>query len=62
MPNPKRRHSKTRGAKRRTHYTVSAMASVACKNCGAPVLPHRACAACGHYKGRQVVAVRQDAD
>jgi ribosomal protein L32 len=26
------------------------------------VLPHRACAACGHYKGRQVVAVRQDAD
>jgi len=38
------------------------MASVACKNCGAPTLPHRACTACGYYKGRQVVVVRQDAE
>jgi large subunit ribosomal protein L32 len=28
-----------------------------CPKCKEPVLPHRACAACGHYKGREVVAV-----
>jgi large subunit ribosomal protein L32 len=31
---------------------------IACANCKEPVLPHRACAACGHYKGREVVAVQ----
>jgi large subunit ribosomal protein L32 len=27
---------------------------VLCPKCREPVLPHRACPACGHYKGRQV--------
>jgi large subunit ribosomal protein L32 len=30
---------------------------IACPNCKEPVMPHRACAACGQYKGREVVAV-----
>ena len=29
MPNPKRRHSKTRGRKRRTHYKATALATAA---------------------------------
>jgi large subunit ribosomal protein L32 len=29
----------------------------ACPNCKEPVLPHRACGACGQYNGREVVAV-----
>jgi large subunit ribosomal protein L32 len=28
---------------------------IKCINCKEPVLPHRACAACGHYKGRETV-------
>jgi large subunit ribosomal protein L32 len=28
-----------------------------CAKCSEPVLPHRACSACGHYKGREVIAV-----
>jgi large subunit ribosomal protein L32 len=28
-----------------------------CPKCKEPVLPHRACAACGTYAGREVVAV-----
>jgi len=28
-----------------------------CTSCGAPVLPHRACGACGMYKGKQVLTV-----
>jgi large subunit ribosomal protein L32 len=28
-----------------------------CTNCGAPHRFHHACPSCGHYRGRQVVAV-----
>jgi large subunit ribosomal protein L32 len=58
MANPKRRHSKTRGAKRRSHDALSVPQSVLCENCGAAALPHRVCGACGYYKGRQVMTVK----
>jgi large subunit ribosomal protein L32 len=35
----------------------AAVQVIACPNCKEPVLPHRACAACGHYAGREVIAV-----
>ncbi|MCR5088977.1 MAG: 50S ribosomal protein L32, partial [Oscillospiraceae bacterium] len=28
-------------------------------NCGALVMPHRACPACGQYKGRSVINVEE---
>lgn len=52
MPNPKRRHSKSRTRKRRAHFKAAAPALVACSNCGEPKLQHRACPSCGFYKGR----------
>lgn len=52
MPNPKRRHSKTRGRKRRTHYKLEAANLVECPQCHEMVMPHRACGKCGYYKGR----------
>jgi len=55
MPNPKRRHSKTRGAKRRTHYKATASALSACSNCGEMKLAHRACPSCGYYNSRSVL-------
>jgi large subunit ribosomal protein L32 len=58
---PKRRHSKTRGKKRRTHYKLSKPSLTKCSNCGETVLPHYVCAACGYYKGRQVVVKKQKA-
>lgn len=30
-----------------------------CTACGAPVLPHRACEACGIYKGKPVITVEK---
>ena len=30
-----------------------------CPNCGAFCMPHRACKACGQYKGRTVIAVEE---
>jgi large subunit ribosomal protein L32 len=42
--------------RRAQHDKVTVPNLVPCANCGEPVLPHRACAACGHYKGRAVKA------
>lgn len=56
---PKKRTSKMKRDMRRAGNSKlrSAVQVIACAKCKEPVLPHRACAACGHYKGREVVAV-----
>ncbi len=53
-----RRNSKTRKAKRRTHYKLAAPAFGKCPNCGAFKQPHRMCPTCGQYDGKQVVEVK----
>lgn len=55
MANPKRRHSKARRDRRRTHDALAAPPSSNCPNCGEVKLPHRACPECGHYRGREVI-------
>ena len=55
MPHPKRRFSKTRTAKRKTHYKAENPTVITCSNCGAPVLYHRVCTECGFYKGKLVI-------
>jgi len=59
MPNPKRRHSKSRRGKRRSHDFLTSRNLSTCTNCGSPVLPHRVCASCGYYKGRQVIEAKE---
>jgi large subunit ribosomal protein L32 len=60
MPNPKRRHSKARTSKRRTHDSLTKVNSMNCPQCQEPKLPHQVCANCGFYNGRQVRAVKED--
>jgi large subunit ribosomal protein L32 len=57
MPVPKRRQSKTRIRKRRTHDSLTAPQTTDCPHCHKPIMPHRVCAHCGYYKGRSVVPV-----
>ena len=57
MPNPKRRHSKSRTAKRRTHDALKPVPIGTCPQCQESKAPHQVCANCGYYKGRQVKAV-----
>ncbi len=57
MPNPKRKHSKSRTGKRRSSKKVRSVALSKCPNCGAIKLPHFVCQVCGYYKGIQVVKV-----
>ncbi|MGB0604844.1 MAG: 50S ribosomal protein L32 [Candidatus Latescibacterota bacterium] len=52
---PKRRISRTRRDKRRTHWKIKAAARSTCASCGQPALPHRVCSSCGTYRGREYV-------
>ena len=55
---PKKRTSKMRRDRRRAANSNlrTAVQVISCPKCKEPVLPHRACSACGYYKGREVVA------
>jgi large subunit ribosomal protein L32 len=55
MPNPKRRMSKSRRDKRRTHYKASAPSLGVCSNCGEMKLTHRACPSCGYYNEKSML-------
>ena len=43
MPNPKRRHSKTRTAKRRTHDALQPVPTGVCPQCREAKAPHQVC-------------------
>lgn len=60
MPNPKRKHSKTRRDKRRTHYKATASTLSVCPTTGETHMRHRAYWHEGklYYRGK-VVAEKQ---
>ncbi|GAB4457826.1 MAG: 50S ribosomal protein L32 [Bacteroidales bacterium] len=55
MPHPKRKHSKQRRDKRRTHYKASLPTLATCSNCGATIIYHHVCPECGFYRGKKAV-------
>ena len=55
MAVPKRRHSSTRGKKRRTHWKLGLPGRSLCSHCSQPKLPHRVCGHCGYYAGEEVI-------
>ncbi|MBI4374459.1 MAG: 50S ribosomal protein L32 [Deltaproteobacteria bacterium] len=54
MPVPKRKVSRTRRDKRRTHQRLHAVPGQKCPHCGGNRLPHRVCPQCGYYKDREI--------
>jgi large subunit ribosomal protein L32 len=52
---PKRRQSKARGAKRRTHWKLTNPALSKCPHCNQSKQPHRVCPHCGYYGTRAKV-------
>lgn len=61
MVTPKRRQSKSRSRKRRTHYKAFAPNLVDCPHCHKLILPHRVCQYCGYYKGMSVIPIVEKA-
>ncbi|MBM3226051.1 MAG: 50S ribosomal protein L32 [Candidatus Tectomicrobia bacterium] len=56
---PKRKTSKSRRDKRRTHHRLGLVNPSACPQCGASKLSHRVCVSCGYYKSREITAGRE---
>jgi len=59
MALPKRRHSRARGRKRRTHWKLTAPNVVECPQCHQPKLSHHICPQCGFYKGEVVITPKE---
>ncbi|MCM8792264.1 MAG: 50S ribosomal protein L32 [Candidatus Omnitrophica bacterium] len=58
MALPKRRHSKARGRKRRTHWKIRQLNLVLCPQCKKLKIPHRICPVCGYYDGKEIVEIK----
>lgn len=58
MAHPKRKHSKARGRKRRTHQKANMPLLVECKECRRPKPAHMVCPFCGYYKNKEVVEIK----
>jgi len=57
-PLPKKKHSRGRKGKRAAHHALKRLHVSSCPQCGKAYRPHRVCAPCGYYNGREVVAVK----
>ena len=56
MAVPKRKVSKARRDKRRSNvWKLDTPALSICPQCGELKAPHKVCAHCGYYKGREVI-------
>ena len=60
MANPKRKTSKARRDKRRSHWALKASAFSLCPECQAPKLPHRLCMNCGYYKNQMILEIKEE--
>jgi large subunit ribosomal protein L32 len=56
-PLPKRKQSKGRTRRRRSHDALEMVKLVECPSCHSMRLPHRACPNCGNYRGQAVLRV-----
>jgi large subunit ribosomal protein L32 len=57
MATPKRRTTKAKSRSRAANWNASPPTYSECPQCRQPKLPHRVCANCGYYRGRQAVEV-----
>ena len=57
---PKRKVSRSRRGKRRTHQHLSVPQLVECPRCKALIRPHRVCPVCETYKGKEYRILRPE--
>ncbi|MDI6839480.1 MAG: 50S ribosomal protein L32 [bacterium] len=58
MGSPRRRVSRSRSRKGRTHWKFVPPQLIPCPNCKTLILPHTRCYNCGNYKGKEAIAAR----
>ena len=57
---PKRKTSKARRDKRRSHLSLTAPSLSRCPQCNEQRLPHRVCPTCGYYHDRSVLELEEE--
>lgn len=50
---PTQKRTKASARRRASHFAIKKNQLVKCSNCGASLLPHRACQQCGYFKGEK---------
>ncbi len=55
---PKRKISKARRDKRRSHIRATSPSLDTCPQCNSPKLPHHVCPECGYYGDREVIEMK----
>ena len=60
MAVPKKRTSRQRKRKRRTHYKAPAITLGSCSRTGDPALRHRVCPTSGRYRGELIFEVDEE--
>ncbi len=58
-PLPKRKISRGRRDRRRSHLAIGKVHLVTCPQCHHKHLPHHVCPYCGYYAGREVIQVEE---
>ena len=62
MAVPQNRKTPSKRNMRRSHDALKAASYLDCPNCGELKRPHHVCGACGHYAGKEVVAMTPEVD
>ena len=62
MAVPQNKKTPSKRNMRRSHDALTGASFNECPNCGELRRPHHVCGACGHYSGREVVAMVEDID
>lgn len=57
MSVPKKKKCRSAVRTKRSHHALEEKTLGTCPNCAKPVMPHRACANCGQYRGRTVLKI-----
>jgi large subunit ribosomal protein L32 len=60
MAVPKRKISKARKRKRRSHWKLSSPGMTKCSQCHSWKRPHTVCPNCGYYGGREVIRIEEE--
>jgi large subunit ribosomal protein L32 len=55
---PKRKTSKGRRDRRRSHHALQSLNLIPCPQCHELYLPHHVCPSCGSYKGADVIEIK----
>ena len=58
MTIPGKRRSRSKGRRGRAHLALTKKKLIKCPKCGKATVPHQVCAACGSYKGKEVVKLK----